>query len=319
MPLIRRPPTLPVSFRKLLLLQYGVFTPAQAAQHGLNRAVVRAHVAGRRWRPAGGGVVVAHTAGLGPTAVMWVALLRCGVGAALSHQTAGHLAGLWPEVPSEVHIAIPAHRRVKPPPGVVVHRTRRQLVVEGNPPRTPTIETLLDLADGCSDATQVVALMTRALQRRDLERGSVMAALASRPRARWRGLLTDLLRLDAAGIESVLEWRFHSDVVERHGLPKPLRQDVVELWRREDRRDALFSAFGVVIELDGRLGHVGEGAFRDMRRDNAAVGRGEVVLRYGWADVAGRPCMVAAEIAATLRRQGWNGRGRPCSPRCGVR
>jgi very-short-patch-repair endonuclease len=315
MPLIRRPPTLPVSFRKLLRLQHGVFTPAQAARHGLNSDVVRAQVAGRRWRRAEGGVIVAHTAGLGPTAFMWAALLRCGVGAALSHQTAGHILGLWPEVPNKVHIAIPAHRRVRPPPGVVVHRTRRQLVVEGDQPRAPVIETLFDLADECTDAGQVVALVTRALQRRDLDRGAVMTALASRPRARWRGLLTDLLRADAAGIESVLEWRFHGDVVERHGLPVPQRQHVVS----SARRDALFSAFGVVIELDGRLGHVGEGAFRDMRRDNAAVGRGEVVLRYGWADVAGRPCMVAAEIAATLRRQGWNGRGRPCSPGCRVR
>jgi hypothetical protein len=264
-------------------------------------------------------VIVAHTAGLGPLAVMWIALLRCGVGAALSHQTAGHLEGLWPELPSKVHIAIPIHRRVGPPPGVVVHRMSRQLVVEGDPPRTPTVDTLFDLADECTDAVQVIALVTRALQRRDLERAAVVAALAARQRARWRGLLTDLLHVDAAGIESVLEWRFHRDVVDRHGLPIPLRQDVVESARREDRRDALFSAFGVVIELDGRVGHVGEGAFRDMRRDNAAVGRGEVVLRYGWADVAGRPCMVAAEIAATLRRQGWDGRGRPCSPGCRVR
>jgi hypothetical protein len=250
---------------------------------------------------------------------MWVALLRCGAGAALSHQTAGHLEGLWPEPPSKVHIAIPTQRRVLPPPGVVVHRMRRQLVVEGDPPRTPTIETLLDLADECTDAAQIVALVTRALQRRNVERAAVIAALASRGRARWRALLTDLLRIDAAGIESVLEWRFHGDVVERHGLPVPERQHVVESARREDRRDALFSGFGVVVELDGRLGHVGEGAFRDMRRDNAAVGRGEVVLRYGWADVAGRPCMVAAEIAATLRRRGWSGQGRPCSPGCGVR
>jgi hypothetical protein len=170
-----------------------------------------------------------------------------------------------------------------------------------------------------TNAPQVVALVTRALQRRDLERGAVMAALASRGRARWRALLTDLLHVDAAGIESVLEWRFHADVVARHGLPVPQRQHVVSAGRRQDRRDALFSEFDVVIELDGRLGHVGEGAFRDMRRDNAAVARGEVVLRYGWADVAGRPCMVAAEIAALLRRQGWNGRGGPCSPGCGVR
>ena len=264
-------------------------------------------------------MIVAHTAGLGPVAVMWVALLRCGPGAALSHQTAGYLAGLLSELPSKVHVVIPLDRRVTAPPGVVVHRTRRQPVVGGDPPRTATVETLLDLADECTDAAQVIALVTRGLQRRDLERGAVTAALVLRPRARWRGLLSDVLRVEAAGVESVLEWRFHSDVVERHGLPIPQRQHVVSGARHGERRDALFSEFAVVVELDGRLGHVGEGAFRDMRRDNAAVGRGEVVLRYGWADVAGRPCMVAAEVAATLRRQGWKGVCRPCSPGCRVR
>ncbi|HEV8527140.1 MAG TPA: hypothetical protein VGS60_06240, partial [Actinomycetes bacterium] len=44
--------------------------------------------------------------------------------------------------------------------------------------------------------------------------------------------------------------------------------------------------------------------FRDMRRDNAAVVRGEHPLRYGWFDVDERPCDVAAQVALVLARNG---------------
>lgn len=45
--------------------------------------------------------------------------------------------------------------------------------------------------------------------------------------------------------------------------------------------------YGLLIELDGRIGHTGDGRFRDMRRDNAAATDGLATLRYGWHDVSG--------------------------------
>ena len=54
-----------------------------------------------------------------------------------------------------------------------------------------------------------------------------------------------------------------------------------------------------------------------MRRDNAAAVDGRTVLRYGWADVAGRPCEVAAQVADVLRAAGWRGVLRRChADRC---
>jgi hypothetical protein len=61
-----------------------------------------------------------------------------------------------------------------------------------------------------------------------------------------------------------------------------------------------------------------EEAFRDLRRDNAAMLAGDRVLRYGWRDVTGRPCTVAAQIAIVLRRQGWTGSPHRCGPHCGL-
>jgi hypothetical protein len=77
----------------------------------------------------------------------------------------------------------------------------------------------------------------------------------------------------------------------------------------------LYREYGVVVELDGRLGHTELGRFRDMDRDNAAGLDGLFTLRYGGADLWGRPCAVAAQVAAALRQRGWAGLPTRCS-RC---
>ncbi len=74
----------------------------------------------------------------------------------------------------------------------------------------------------------------------------------------------------------------------------------------------------MVVELDGRAAHPITEAFRDLRRDNSLVLAGETVLRFGWVDVATRPCAVAGQVGQVLRRGGWAGRPRPCGPRCGI-
>ena len=81
--------------------------------------------------------------------------------------------------------------------------------------------------------------------------------------------------------------------------------------------DAAVIAYRVLIEFDGRIGHVEEGAFRDRRRDNAHTLDGWVTLRFGWADVTADPCGVAAEIARLLTLRGWPGPFSPC-PNCCV-
>jgi very-short-patch-repair endonuclease len=160
----------------------------------------------------------------------------------------------------------------------------------------------------------VVGLVTAAISARLTSAVSLAGVLGGRSRARWRKLLRDLLD-DGEGIESPLEWRYVRDVERPHGLPTAERQQVVKVGGRRQRRDAVYRAQRVVIELDGRLGHQSAGAFRDMRRDNAAAARGEVTLRYGWMDVVGRPCEVARQIADILRRRGWLGTLLRC-PNC---
>lgn len=73
----------------------------------------------------------------------------------------------------------------------------------------------------------------------------------------------------------------------------------------------------VLVELDGHLGHTGDGAFRDATRDNRHTLAGFTTLRFGWHDVAKSPCTIAAQVAAVLTTKGWRDRPRQCR-RCRV-
>lgn len=89
--------------------------------------------------------------------------------------------------------------------------------------------------------------------------------------------------------------------------------------RRKDRVDVLYVGGprrGVVKELDGRLGHEGEGGFRDMDRDCAAALRGHLALRLGWLDLFARPCRAAAMTGLVLQNEGIEAPLSPCGPGC---
>jgi very-short-patch-repair endonuclease len=65
------------------------------------------------------------------------------------------------------------------------------------------------------------------------------------------------------------------------------------------RVDCRFTRDRLLVELDGRVGHVGElDRARDRDRDNALMAEGWRVLRFTWDDVVSRPTWVVS----TLRR-----------------
>jgi hypothetical protein len=80
-------------------------------------------------------------------------------------------------------------------------------------------------------------------------------------------------------------------------------------------RDAYYEKFKLATELDGKLAHPDQ----ERWRDNQAGAHGILTTRYGWRDVYGHPCETALLQARILRKRGWTGRPRPCSPACPVR
>jgi hypothetical protein len=159
-----------------------------------------------------------------------------------------------------------------------------------------------------------------AIQRRLTTADRIRCVLDTRPRHRWRRLIIDMLSEARDGVASALELRYQRNVERRHGLPGGVRN------RREQvpgsastYRDVRYPQWTTIIELDGREAHPLDEKFRDYRRDNRATIAGDASLRYGWRDVAGDPCAVAAQVAVLLIARGWGGSPQPCGTACGLR
>ncbi|MBV9206733.1 MAG: type IV toxin-antitoxin system AbiEi family antitoxin domain-containing protein [Actinobacteria bacterium] len=314
---------LPYTLRYLAQRQCGVVSRAQAIRAGLSPDMIKFRTRSGRWQQLHRGVYATFTGIPGRGAWLWAALLSAGTGAVLSHQTAAELHSLVDKPSSLIHVTVPARRHLVPVPGVGLHRsTRSAEAVEGGswPPRTRVEETVLDLTQTAPTFDDVCGWVTRSVGRMLTTPLLLKAAMSARPRMRWREELTEFIDAAAGGAHSVLEFRYDRDVEKAHGLPAAERQAP---FTRPDGgrgfRDRLYRTYGVVVELDGRLAHPAEQQWADKARDNAAAAAGQQTLRYGWAQVKREACATAAEVAAVLRRHGWDGRPRPCSPGCPVR
>jgi len=140
--------------------------------------------------------------------------------------------------------------------------------------------------------------ITQAVQRRLTSPARLLVTLEVRHAIRHRDLITQVLGDAVAGVHSQLEYRFGRDVARSHGLPTGQRQFRVPATTR--LADVAYEEFALLIELDGRIGHVEEGMWLDRRRDNAHAIVEWLTLRFGWREVVHTPVLVAADIAAVL-------------------
>jgi hypothetical protein len=302
------------------LFQDDVLTAAQLVDGGVTRRIIKTQVDLGHWQRLHHGVYATFSGPPTRQAQLWAAVLAAGPGAMLSHESAAEAAGLTDKPSRPIHVTVPSTRRVSPIPGVVVHRSARTEASQhpaAQPPRTLTQETVLDLVAATTDLDKVIDWVTRALGRRLTSQEQLREAMTLRPRIRWRKQLNELLSPEAEGMHSVLEVRYNRDVEKPHGLPEGSRQARFRHSGRSAYRDRFYEAYLIVVELDGRATHTIDKRWDDIRRDNATSASGILTLRYGWPDVTGRPCEVAAEVALTLAQRGFTG-ARPCSPGCPV-
>jgi len=331
---------LPVECRELLEVQRGVISRKQAIGCGLTGATVDRLARTGRWLVVQRGVYsVAGTAAgyaarsadrsadlsaslsadLSREAMLWAATLRVGPGAALSHQTAAELNGLYDEPSSLVHVSVPEPRHIAPPRGIVLHRSSH--IAEATqpnllPPRTRIEHTTLDLAHQAYTFDRAFHIACAACQRRLTTAARLRQAMAARAKMRWRADLAAALGEIAAGVHSLLEYRYVRRVEQPHGLPTALRQARVVVGGRTRYIDDLYAGYGVCVELDGRQAHPDDRRWLDVRRDNSVAAEGLVTLRYGWAEVTEWPCATAAEVGRALMARRWPGPLRPCGPDC---
>jgi hypothetical protein len=114
-----------------------------------------------------------------------------------------------------------------------------------------------------------------------------------------------------------LEVTYLRKVERAHGLPTPERQRQATTLGRRIWRDGDYPAWGVALELDGRIGHEwNTDRRRDRRRDIIHAGGGGVTLRHGYEDVVDEACESAALVARVLTSRGWTGTPTDCGPAC---
>lgn len=298
----------------------GVVLRRDLLADGIGPNSIQRHVRMRQWQRIFRGAYLLES-----RPVVWsdrarAALMVCGRDCALGSGTAAHLLGLVSKPPELPQLWTPWSVHHKRTPRFEARRDgygrlRRRRVVRTESPQvlplwvTGLEDTVLDTVQACASPEEAIGILTAANRHWDFSPDEAAVLLGMRRRCRYHELMADFLN-DCRGVESVLEYRFLRDVLQAHGLPTGQRQVVLT---GGSRHDVVIAEYGVIIELDGARHHASsEARFRDMQRDNASAVRGYVTLRFGWQDVVGRPCGVAAQIAQVLRQRGWSGGVRPC-------
>jgi hypothetical protein len=312
---------LPSACHELAARQGGVIERQQALRAGVRHDVIDGLLRTGRWRRMRQGVYATFTGEPERAARLWAVLLRAGPDALFSHRTAAALFGLAADPGEPIHLIMPRDRQPRPIPGVVLHRLDRAAIVRHPvllPPRTRIEETVLDLVSIARTQDEAFSWVFRATGQRLTTGDRLRSALLTRPKVRWRIPLTQCLNDLREGVQSNLEYRYVHAVEVPHGLPRGDRQVRLVRDGRVRYLDNLYQGQLVCVELDGRAAHpVGE-RWRDYRRDNAGATDGIITLRYGWSDVTGQPCQVAAQVAAVLARRGWPGPPGRCGSGCAL-
>jgi len=312
----------------LLDVQRGIIDRSQAKWAGFSDRQILHRLRSGRWQHVHQGVYATFTGALSREARLWAALLRVGEGAMLSHETAAEVHGLIDRAAGgTIHITVPPRRRPVqggPIRGVVIHRSGQsgpQLPIAWKLPRTRIEDTVLDLIDAAPTFQAAYGWVFRAVSRQFTTTAMLRAALATRPRARYRGKLAVALGESDDGIHSGLELRYARDVERAHGLPSAQRQARREIGGKAHYRDNWYAEYRVCVELDGPAFHRDEQVWKDKRRDNLNLAQdGAETFRFGPLEVTELACESAAMVAAALARNGWKGIPHPCRrPGCKLR
>jgi very-short-patch-repair endonuclease len=281
--------------------QYGVVSREQLLAAGVGRgAIVRALDAGRL-RPVFRGVYAVGHVALCREGRWMAALLTCGQGASLSHQTAATLWGLLsvPVLPIDViapvargrkHGHIRTHRMLLAPLDAVVRDNLRVT--------TPS-RTIVDLA-ATLQGRALREVVERAQDLNRFDPDDIRDTLARAPRRPGSRRLHDLITLlapDDDNARSHLE-RLFLAVTRKAKLPRPrANHDIAGR-----RRDFAWPDQRLVVETDGYRYHSSRAAKRrDNRRDRQLTALGWRTLRFTYEEVAFEPGVVGADVAQLLR------------------
>jgi very-short-patch-repair endonuclease len=253
--------------------QHGIVTTAQLLGAGVGRRTIARRVTSGLLVPVYRGVYQ-----LGPVSSRWgremAAVLACGDGALLSHQTAAAIWGFG-RADRVVHVTVHGQAR-RSRPGIRVHQTLSlNAAVHDGLPLTDPARTLRDLA--------------RVLPGNELERAQEQAEILGL-------VIPDDASLDAGFTRSEAERKL-KQLCKAAGLPAPRTNARVAGYEV----DAYWPAQRLVVEVDGWQYHRTRQAFeRDRRKDSSLQAAGYRVVRITWRRLTTEPVSLSAQFGALL-------------------
>lgn len=293
--------------------QHGLFTLTQLIEVGYTRSELERRLRTGEWGRWSGGLY-------GMTAFPKTFEQRCHAatlatsGSFISHEAAGRLRQLPKLDPAtrELVVLSVRHGQHSPFEWVRLYHSSQMWhetvsLVDGIP--TATVErTLVDLANVVSPGRMALILdTTLELGRVDLESLMTTHRRLARRGRNGSGRIRPLLEERGIGVVcsgTKLEKQFRS-FLRRHGLPEPEEQ--VLLHRDElpiGIVDFHWAANRIVIEVDGRLGHLQRSGFeRDRRRDQEAAALGLLPLRVTWNQLTREAGQLAERLKEVFRRR----------------
>jgi very-short-patch-repair endonuclease len=285
-----------VEVARLASGQKGAITRRQLRDAGLRSGAIDWRAGnGQLHRQFRGVYLVGHEA-LAPLAREAAALLACGDGAMLSHESAALAWGIVEDYAGDVHVTVVGRKR-RSRPGLRIHRTssapptrpRHGLLV------TSPAQTLLDLA--ASGSPHLEDAFTEAHGARLVRATEIQRTLERvGPRSGTRALRALVVANESGFTRSKAERKLRA-LLRAARLPEPeTNATVLGLMV-----DCLWAEQRLVVEFDSVGFHGHRRAFEtDRRRDAILVAHGYRVMRITWSQLTEQPYMVLANVASAL-------------------
>lgn len=283
--------------------QHGVVARYQLLELGVLSDAIRRRVQAKRLVPIHPGVFAVGHSKLTRYGWWMAAVLACGPGAVLSHQSAAALHGLLGYAGSRVHISSVSQR------GRNINRIRLHIVrnldradttmLQGIPVTT-IHRTLLDLAETVPP-NRLRHAFEQAEKRELFDRNEMQRTVERNPGRHGLKTLLPLLQSSAGPPPDTRSPREDDfvDLCRDHGLPMPHTNVVIE----GITVDARFPGTKLIVEIDAYGTHGSRSQFEeDRRRDTILQLAGYTVLRITDRRMLTEAILVVADIRAALSR-----------------
>lgn len=286
---------------RLAQRQHGVVARRQLLEIGLGRVAIVERLQHGQLHEVHRGVYVVGSPRICRKGRWLAAVLACGDGALLSHQSAARLWNLLPVATEWVEVTGVGRRRRD---GIVSHRSvvpdDERMLKDGIRVTSP-FRTIFDLA-AVAPMREVERAFHEAEVREVRDRVSLPMLLERYPGRRGARKVRALL--EAGEVETITRNDFEEAflaLVDAHGLLRPRMNADLAIRGRFFEIDALWQEHCLAVELDSRSIHGTRKRFEsDRLRDRILVAEGWRTMRITWWQLRDEPEQIAADLRSAL-------------------